>query len=167
MSHNSQPKNKPKSSYPANIKNIAVWLLYWIIEWHLKVIAAVQCHYDTVNFLQNVHKRHPIACLWGEIWGAFCECKPASVTAVMNALWCFIAPHNDTRLCSITLYISWVAVLEQDLTKYCDSLIWQDNLQHQPRDLNMTIWCHLSAMTRQTAHNSPNHTALKLLKVMS
>ena len=46
--------------------------LYWLIDGFLGMLAiqesyweifrhAVQCRYNTVNFLKNIHKRHPIA----------------------------------------------------------------------------------------------------------
>ena len=35
----------------------------------------VQCRDNTVNFLQNHHNRHPIACPWGWAMGVFCDCS--------------------------------------------------------------------------------------------
>ena len=49
----------------------------------------VQCHYNMVNFLQNLHKRHPMSCLNGQAMG-FKFWFIYSVTRVKCAISCNI-----------------------------------------------------------------------------
>ena len=55
----------------------------------------VRCCYDMVSFLQNPHRRHPIA---GKVWGVFCGSK----------LWFIFWISHYSDECNITLY--WTAL---------------------------------------------------------
>ena len=64
----------------------------------------VQCHYNVVNFLKNIHKRHPIARPSGRV-GSASDWYPASVPAMMCAISCYIElRYNGTQMYSIKLF---------------------------------------------------------------
>ena len=71
---------------------------------HGSVAITVQCHYNAVDFLQNYHKRHPIARPLGRdmgclLWVTNLHSYPATVTAEMWIISCFTGPcFNGTQL---------------------------------------------------------------------
>ena len=73
----------------------------------------MRCHYNTIKFLQNIHKRHPIPCLleWGMgclLWGArVTEWYSASVPAMICAISCFIGLCSGLAL-DILKMESWM-----------------------------------------------------------
>ena len=75
----------------------------------------VRCCYNAVNFLQNHHKRHPIARPLGRDMGCLLwintDIYSAPVTEVMCAI-CYIGPHhNGTPLYSLSLKLSHIVMI--------------------------------------------------------
>ena len=73
----------------------------------------MRCHYNTIKFLQNIHKRHPIPCLleWGMgclLWGdRVTEWYSVSVPAMICAISCFIGLCSGLAL-DILKMESWM-----------------------------------------------------------
>ena len=62
------------------------WILYksWVILWY-----TVQWNYNTTNFLlQNLQKRHPIACPWGKDKGRLLWIQIQIYTLLQLLHWC-------------------------------------------------------------------------------
>ena len=72
--------------------------LYAKLIWYsVKLRYTVICRYNAVRFLQNIHNTHPIAraSLGVSFVNASLDYCSVSVTAVMDALSCFIAPRYN------------------------------------------------------------------------
>ena len=88
-------KKKKKSKF----NMISMWLkpVLWIALTHWsKILDSVWCHFCTVNFFQNHHKRHPIVRQLGHFYSD-------SVTAKICSASCYIGScYNSTQL-----YMFW------------------------------------------------------------
>ena len=65
----------PKSCLYTTFVTVQLYTIMPKFYLFLNVTVTIWCHYNTVNCLQNIHNRHPIACLWGRDMGCLCECK--------------------------------------------------------------------------------------------
>ena len=104
-----------------------------------KMATTVQCHYNVVNFLQNRHKRHPIARALGWDMGCILWIQTLMfwlryVMVVMCAISCYIGSrYNNTGLYVISCYIvttaldcilsrdDWIATMRPN----CPNFPWQ------------------------------------------
>ena len=123
-----------------------MWLWFKIGHFPLTLgINTVQCHYNVVNFLQNIHNKHPIACPLGRGMGCLLWVQTndlysvwiAAVTWQMCTISCFlIRPAVKTpsiKSISNDLDIT-IHVIASQLSGHCDVI--SNRLWHQQQNEN-------------------------------
>ena len=84
------------------------------LRWSTTIITVMiltsQWHYNGISFIQNIHNRNPIACLWGWGMGVYCEFNFklmfCLVTAVLYGTSCYIEPiYGSTWLYNVTVAV--------------------------------------------------------------
>ena len=114
----------PNSQRVPNRRLAIMWTSADTIHWH--TYAALGGHeLNTVNFLQNRHKRHPKAHLWDVGWGVYSPCKGL-------IMWKAFACHEIIKINdNILLYCKKCHYLSLLQTSPFNSSWQSDILWHQ------------------------------------
>ena len=83
-------------TYKTFASSLMISLLHVIIHFSVRKEmqgGTVQCHYNKVNFLQNPHNGHLIACLWG--WDMGCLLWFKSPICVLPSVQCCLEYHFE------------------------------------------------------------------------
>ena len=88
----------------------------------------VQCHYNTVNFLTNIHKRHPIDCplgsgvfWWSSIWLIFCLSFCNYLWNILQILNCIIMALDCTENTGCIITMPALVVAQSNIKLLCSA----------------------------------------------